>query len=550
MSKFYYNPRRLAVTAVVLVVVSALLGTRIERAFSDDNILEQEKKYGDVLSMVQHYYVDKVNVGELNDAAIVGLLGKLDPHSVYMPPKNVKEQDESFSGHFEGIGVSFIILKDTITVDSPVPGGPSERLGIHAGDKIVTINDSSALKMNEDDVRKHLRGPKGTKVTVGIVRYGQAQPMSFTITRDVIPLVSIMAHFMVDPTTGYVEIGRFVSTTHTELLDALNDLRSDGMQRLILDLRGNPGGYLEQAVQVADEFIGGNKTIVYTKGRVSNFDDIQVSQPGQAYEKTPLVVLVDNGSASASEIVSGALQDLDRAVIVGQTTFGKGLVQRQFPLADGSAVRLTISRYYTPSGRSIQRPYDGAHYMKSTTSQDDDEDNYSHSFDVSTGVPDTSRPKFKTAAGRTIYGGGGITPDFIVRNDTSQMTTRKLRAAGILSDFVEQYVTEHVAKIKVSDGTKARDSANFINNFKIESGWADKILASAKEVKNGKPRVEVNMKEFNIDRGWMETELKAAIGGRIFGYNVATMLLLPYDRQYQKAYGVLGEAGNLEAAYK
>ncbi|MDP4198197.1 MAG: S41 family peptidase [Bacteroidota bacterium] len=541
MSKFYYNPRRLAMTGAILIVVSALLGTRIERAMSDDNIMEQIDKYGEVLNMVQHYYVDKVDVSELNDAGIVGLLGKLDPHSVYMPPKNVKEQDESFRGNFEGIGVSFMILKDTITVDSPVPGGPSEQLGIRAGDKIVTIDGHSALKLHEEDVRKELRGPKGTKVTVGIVRYGQPQPMNFTITRDVIPLVSVMAHFMVDPTTGYVDVGRFAGTTHAELLDALNDLKSKGMQRVILDLRGNPGGYLEQAVQVADEFIGGNKTIVYTKGRVSNFDDVQVSQPGQAFERTPLVVLVDNGSASASEIVSGALQDLDRALIVGQTTFGKGLVQRQFPLKDGSAVRLTISRYYTPSGRSIQRPYEGAHYMKSTTYQDEDEDNYSHSYDVTT---DTSRPKFKTAAGRTIYGGGGITPDFIVRNDTLQTATKRLRAAGILADYVEDYVTEHVGEIK------AHDSAYFITNFKLESNWADKILAMAKEEKNGKPRAEVDMKEFNIDRAWIGTELKAAIGGRIYGYNVATIVLLPFDRQYQKAYNVLGEAGHLAQAFK
>jgi carboxyl-terminal processing protease len=542
MPKFYYNPRRLALTGAVLVIVSVLMGTRIERAMSDDNIMEQIEKYGKVLHMVQSYYVDKVNVGELNDAAIVGLLGKLDPHSVYMPPKNVKEQDESFRGNFEGIGVTFMIVKDTITVDAPIPGGPSDQLGIRAGDKIVTINDSNAIKLTEDQVRNKLRGAKGTKVKVGVARYGQNGLLPFTITRDVIPIYSVMAHFMVDPTTGYIDVGRFSGTTHQEMVDALTNLRSQGMQRLILDLRGNPGGYLEQAVQVADEFIGGNKTIVYTKGRVSQFDDVQVSQPGQAYEKTPLVVLVDNGSASASEIVSGALQDLDRALIVGQTTFGKGLVQRQLPLDDGSAVRLTISRYYTPSGRSIQRPYEGAHYMKGTTYTDEDEDNYTHSNDIN--AVDTSRPKYKTASGRTIYGGGGITPDFIVRNDTLQNTTKKLRAAGVLADFVEQYVAEHVGAIK------QHDSAWYIKTFKLDANWADRLFAMAKEQKDGKPRAEVNMSEFNIDRGWLETELKAAIGGRIYSPNVATIILLPYDRQYQKAYSVLGEAGHLAAAFK
>jgi len=334
MQRFFYNPRRLALTGAVLVLTSALLGARVEKAFSDDNVVGQIEKYSEVMNMVQKFYVDKVSVNDLNEAAIVGLLNKLDPHSVYMPPRNVKESDEQFSGRFEGIGVTFTIIKDTITVDAPIPGGPSDLLGIRAGDKIVKIDGNPAIKISEDSVRKQLRGTKGTKVNVSIARYGEHQPLEFTITRDVIPIVSVMAHFMVDPSTGYVDVGRFASNTYDELMDALNDLKGKGMQRLILDLRGNPGGYLEQAVRIADEFIGGSKTIVYTKGRVSQFDDVLTSRPGDTYEKTPLVVLVDNGSASASEIVSGALQDLDRAIVVGQTTFGKGLVQRQFPLQD------------------------------------------------------------------------------------------------------------------------------------------------------------------------------------------------------------------------
>ena len=541
MQKFFYDRRRLALTGAVLVVVSALMGARIERAFSDDSIMDQIKKYGDVLAKVQANYVDPVNLQDLNDAAIVGLLGKLDPHSVYMPPKNVKEQAESFSGRFEGIGVSFVIIHDTITVDAPIPGGPSEQLGIRAGDKIVTIDTSSALKLSEDDVRKKLRGPKGTKVNVGIVRFGQPQPINYTITRDVIPIVSVMAHFMVDPKTGYVDVGRFAGTTHEELMLALNDLRSKGMERLILDLRGNPGGYLEQAVAIADEFIGGNKTIVYTKGRVTANDEVQMSQPGQAYEKTPLVVLVDNGSASASEIVSGAFQDLDRALIVGQTTFGKGLVQRQFELNDGSAIRLTISRYYTPSGRSIQKPYEGGHYVKNTTapqSTDEDEDNYSHSYDLNS--KDTSRPKFTTAAGRTIYGGGGITPDFIVHNDTTQMTTRKIWAAGVLNDFVEDYVARHIAEIKAQG-----NADNYIKNFRISENMFDQILQMSKDKK-----IDVNMKEFNIDKPWLTVVLRADIGRQIFSNEVYKRILLEDDRQYLKAYSVLDEAGHLAAAFR
>ncbi len=542
MQKMLYSRRRLAMTGAVLVIVSALLGSRIERAFSDDPIGEQIDKFGRVMQMIQQKYVDTVNLSQLNDAAIIGMLGKLDPHSVYMPPTTVEDQGEQFEGKFDGIGVSFMIIHDTITVDSPIPGGPSDQLGIRAGDKIVTIDGKSAIKMKEDDVKKNLRGPKGTKVTVGIDRYGEAQPIDFTITRDVIPIHSVMAHFMVDPTTGYVDVGRFAGNTYDELMDALNDLSAKGMTRLVLDLRGNPGGYLEQAVKIADEFIGGTKTIVYTKSRHPNFDEVLTSHPGDEYEKTPLVVLVDNNSASASEIVSGAFQDLDRALIVGQTTFGKGLVQQQYSLPDGSAVRLTISRYYTPSGRSIQKPYEDGKYVKNITAMfadtDEDEDNYSHAYDVN--AKDSSRPKFKTAAGRTIYGGGGITPDFIVRNDTTQLTTRKILATGVVADFADEYVDQHVAEIQ-----KSGDADYFVKNFRITDAMFDDILKRAKDKK-----VVVNMDQFKIDRPWLAIALRAEIGGRIYGNDVLYRIRLEDDRQYEKAYSVLDEASRLAADFK
>jgi carboxyl-terminal processing protease len=542
MQKLIYSRRRLVMTGAALVVVSVLLGSRIESAFSDDNPTELITKYTDVMRKIQTNYVDTVNLSELNDAAIVGMLSKLDPHSVYMPPTTVDQQGEQFEGKFEGIGVTFMIIHDTITVDAPIPGGPSDQLGIRAGDKIVTIEGKSAIKMKEDDVRKNLRGPKGTKVTVGIDRYGDTTPTEFTITRDVIPIVSVMAHFMVDPTTGYVDVGRFAGTTYDELMEALNDLSSKGMTRLILDLRDNPGGYLEQAVKIADEFIGGNKKIVYTVSRHSNFDEALYSHPGDAYEKTPLVVLVDNGSASASEIVSGAFQDLDRAIIVGQTTFGKGLVQQQYALPDGSAIRLTISRYYTPSGRSIQKPYEDGKYVKNTTAlaaqSEGDEDNYSHSFDVN--AADTSRPKYKTAAGRTIYGGGGITPDFLVRNDTMQPTTKKMLATGVFGDFIQEYVDQHVAEIK-----KSGDADYFVKNFRITDAMFDDILRRVKEKK-----VEVNMAQFKMDRPWLAILLRAEMGGRIYGNDVFYRIKLEDDRQYDKAYSVLAEATHLASDFK
>ena len=543
MKKFeLYNTRRLAFMGLVLIATSAFLGSRIQRAFSqDNNIQEQITKYADVLKLVQEYYVDKPNIGDLNDAAIVGLLGKLDPHSVYMPPKNVKESAEQFSGKFEGIGVQFQLGKnDTILVDAVIPGGPSDFLGILAGDKITHINSKRTTGFTEDSVRNNLRGPKGTKVGVTITRHGFPQALEFTITRDIIPIYSVTANFMIDDKTAYMSINRFAETTYSEMRDSLNVMKAKGMTQLVLDLRGNPGGYLEQAVKIADEFIGGNKTIVSTKGRITAFDDVSLSHPGDEFEKLPLVVLVDRGSASASEIVSGALQDLDRAPIVGQGTFGKGLVQRQFPISgDGSAVRLTISRYYTPLGRSIQKPYEGGKYKAAIMPADeDDEDNFGHLKDV--GVNDTTRPKYKTASGRTVYGGGGITPDFFVKADTFTKATTKLFAASLFFDWSKEYVSDNAPSLK-----KKYTAETFIRDFTIPSEAITDILEQAK-----KKKIEYDAKEFELDRAFMETWLKAQIGRQLFGFNVQSRILLRSDKQFQKAYSLLGEAAKMVMAFR
>jgi carboxyl-terminal processing protease len=540
MIKTFYNPRRLAFTGILLVIVSAFMGARIDRAFSDDNVMEQIEKYSEVLTLVQKYYVDAVNVEELNEAGINGLLSKLDPHSIYLPVRSAKESEEQFSGHFEGIGVTFTIIHDTITVDSPVPGGPSDRLGIEAGDKFVRIEGHSAIKWKNDSVMHALRGPKGTKVHVSVMRADLKEPIEFEITRDVIPINSIIASFMVDQTTGYIKLTRFASTSYQELLADLSDLRSKGMTRLILDLRYNPGGLLDQAVKIADEFIGGNNTIVYTKGRVTAYDEVFVSHPGESSEHTPLVVLVNDNSASASEIVSGALQDLDRALIVGTTTFGKGLVQHPYELPDGSQLRVTISRYYTPSGRSIQKPYEGGKYKRGapTAAVEEDEDNFNHDKDVKSG--DSSRPIFKTHAGRTIFGGGGITPDFIITEDTTQMTTRKIFAAGVLGDYLQSYVGQHVDQIK-----KKYDQDEFVKKFTVTDEMFDEIIKRAKEKK-----VEINEKEVAIDKPWLLVAMKGEIARQIFGTDVQSRVLLQNDKQFEKAYSLLGEAVKMAAVVK
>lgn len=536
-----YNPRRLALIGLVLVVSSAFLGSRIEQAFSqENNIQEQLSKFSEVMNLVQRYYVDKPNLGELNDAAIVGMLSKLDPHSVYMPPKNVEQSAEQFSGKFEGIGVQFMMGKnDTILIDAIIPGGPSDALGIIAGDKITAINGRRTTKFTEDSVRNNLRGPKGTKVNVTITRTGQSAPLEFSITRDVIPIVSVMASFMVDDKTGYLNIGRFAEETYAEMMVALGDLSNQGMKQLILDLRGNPGGYLEQAVRIADEFIGGTKTIVSTKGRISSFDDVDVSMPGNKYEKIPLVVLIDRGSASASEIVSGAVQDLDRAVVVGVPSFGKGLVQRQFPLGnDKSAIRLTISRYYTPLGRSIQKKYDGAKYEGGEEMEivNSEEPNFDHSKDVH----DSTKPKYTTASGRTVYGGGGITPDYIVKSDTITRSTWRLFAGSLFFDWVKDYVSSNAPSLK-----KQYTAESFVKNFTVPEEAFAAVFEKAKEKK-----IEYDMKEFDIDKGWVRNYIKGEVGRQLFSNNVRARMLLENDKQYQKAYTLLGEAAKMAISMK
>ncbi|MEP7235630.1 MAG: S41 family peptidase, partial [Ignavibacteriota bacterium] len=534
-----YSPKRLAFVGMVLVITSALLGARIDKALSTDNAYEEINKYSDVLNLVQKNYVDKVSLSELNEAAIVGLLAKLDPHSVYMPPKNVKKSAEEFEGKFQGIGVRFAMSHDSVLVDEVIPGGPSDMVGLIAGDKIFSIDGKKTTGFTEDSVIKHLRGPKGTKVSVGIARSGmpmegtgQPKPLNFEITRDDIPLYSVLAHFMVDDHTGYIELSRFIQTSHEEMVKNLEDLKSQGMEKLILDLRDNPGGYLEQAVQIADEFIGGTKTLVFTKGRVSNFDDIDVSHPGQAYEKVPLVVLVNSGSASASEIFSGAMQDLDRAPIVGATTFGKGLVQRQFALQDQSALRLTVSRYYTPSGRSIQRPYEGGKYKKGIQNDDEDEelDNFSHSKEV--GADDTTRPKFKTPSGRTIYGGGGISPDYFVKEDTLTKSSIRLYAASILYDYTKEQISMHAPELK-----KRYTADSFVKEFRVGDDVIAKLLEHAKEKK-----VDFDPKEIETDKDWILMRLRMDIGRQLFGDNVYFRIRIEKDKQFQKAYSLMSEA--------
>ncbi|HEX9006645.1 MAG TPA: S41 family peptidase, partial [Bacteroidota bacterium] len=402
-------------TLVGLIVLSLGAGALLNHLISDTNIYEQLNKYKDVLSLTEKYYVEDVDTQKLTESAITGLLNQLDPHSVYIPASQMQRVTEEFQGSFEGIGIEFQVLNDTLLVVAPIVGGPSEALGIQAGDKIVRINDSSAIGITQEGVQKKLRGPKGSRVRVAIARPGIAKLLEFDITRDKIPIYTVDASFMIDGQTGYISVTRFAATTHDEFFAAMQKMKDAGMKRVVLDLRQNAGGYLEQAFKMVDELMPRGRKIVYTKGRRPEFNEEYVSSGAGRFTDLGLIILVNNGSASASEIVAGAVQDWDRGLIVGETTFGKGLVQRQFELKDGSAFRLTTARYYTPSGRLIQRPYDSdkLKYAREAFERTETEgENISH-----TEERDSTRPLFKTMGGRMVYGGGGITPDYIVKAD-------------------------------------------------------------------------------------------------------------------------------------
>jgi carboxyl-terminal processing protease len=514
----------------MLVSIGVLIGMRVNTAASGDDLFEDVKKFNEVLTLVQKNYVEPVNTDKLTEAAIKGLLGDLDPHSVYITADQLKRINEDFQGSFDGIGVEFDVINDTITIITPISGGPSEALGIQAGDKIVKIDGASAIGMSREEVPKKLRGPKGTQVTVTIYRPGTPNLLDFTITRDKIPLYSVDASFMVNKDVAYVRVTRFSATTYDEFSKALADLKSQGMTKLILDLRNNPGGYLDQAFKMAGMFIEKGKKIVYTKSRIPAYNYEYLSEGGQ-YTDIPLILLVNDGSASASEIVAGAIQDWDRGLIVGENTFGKGLVQRQYDLSDGPAIRVTTARYYTPSGRLIQKPYVGSEYKKFVDTEQEG-NNLMHTHDVN----DTTKPKYKTMGGRTVYGGGGITPDYIEKMDTLTPYSVQLRRLNLFLEYTNNYFEENKDRIRseYSDYIKFRDGFNVNENMLSDL----KSLATQKGV-------AFNQEQWSTDLGFIKTTIKSIIARDIWGNNGSMAVWLADDRQFNKALELFPEAEKL-----
>lgn len=470
------------------------------------------QKFDEVLTYVNRMYVDTVNDEQLTDAAIVALLEKLDPHSTYISKEEVDEANSSINGSFVGIGIRFQILKDTLMVVATVPGGPSEKLGILPGDKITKIENENVagIGLKNSQVRDRLLGELGTKVKVEVMRKNAKKPMDFVITRDNIPINSVDAYYMITPEIGYLKLNSFSRSTVDEIQKGITALKAKGMKHLIFDLQGNGGGLLDAAQKVADEFLSGDKLIVYSEGRAQPRNNLKAGKKG-LWEEGSLIVLTDEYSASASEIVSGAIQDWDRGMIIGRRSYGKGLVQRPIDLTDGSQVRLTIARYYTPTGRWIQKPYDDPEAYKKDLTQRYLNGEFQHVDSIK--LPDSL--KYQTMiTKRTVYGGGGIMPDVFVALDTTEITDyySDLIQGGHVTGFSLEYVDKNRDQILAAYPS----FKDFNTKFSVDKKFMDDFFAYvAKEDKE----LKFNEEQFKISETLLKLRIKAVLAQDIWGYS-------------------------------
>lgn len=492
------------------------------------------RKFEYLIRILSENYVDSVKESKLVEKAITSMLEDLDPHSTYIPKEEVDEMNRDLRGNFDGIGIRFQIHKDTIMVVQTIPGGPSEKLGMMAGDKIVEIDTKgvAGVGIKNNGVREKLMGPRGTKVNIKVYRKNQPQLIEYTITRDKIPIFSMDAAYMVTRDIGYIKLNNFSATTMSEFSKAIDSLKKQGMKNLVLDLQGNGGGYLSTAEALCDEFLDGDKLLVYTQGRTYPRKDTKAMTKGK-FESGKLVVLIDEGSASASEIVTGAVQDWDRAVVVGRRSFGKGLVQKPWNLPDGSQVRITTQRYYTPSGRCIQKPYeDGVdEYRKEKYERYENGELYSKD---SIKVPDSL--KFYTKINkRLVYGGGGIIPDVFVPVDTSENSTyfSALWRKGVFNNFCLEYVDKNRDFFARQYST----FENFRTKFSVDKKLWDEFIAYGE--KEGVKFVE---KDFNTSKKVMEVRLRATIAQNIWDYKSFYQIINDINPSLKKAVDVINSS--------
>lgn len=488
----------------LLIALGLLLGIWLKPASGPaSGLFHPASKLEELLHMVNEAYVDSVNIGGIEESAITEVLAQLDPHSVYIPAEDVQRANEQLEGEFEGIGIEFSILNDTILVVAPIQGGPSIELGIRPGDRIVSVNGEpmTGIGITNEMVFKKLRGPKGSTVRVGINRPGSTKITEYTITRNTIPIVSVEASFMLDQQTGYIKVSRFAADTYREFRDALQKLTVQNAQQLVIDLRGNPGGYLNAVTDMADELLDDQKMMVYTVGRTQPRKEYRAKKTG-LFEKGKIAILIDEGSASASEILAGAIQDNDRGLVIGRRSFGKGLVQEGFELSDGSALRLTVARYYTPSGRCIQKPYnDATHYDEEVA------DRYRNGELNDPGqFKQNDTLAYKTSKGRAVFGGGGIMPDLFVSLDTAFHTDFLAQAfsANMLNMFVTAWYDQNRNSM-----TPYQNAGRFYSNFTTDLSGYFRTYCATHEI-------TTTDREFEISRNYIRRYLKALLARQIF----------------------------------
>jgi len=496
-----FLPLMLAVSVIFGILIGIYL-PRQSHIPQNSGIRSKNDKLNTILNIIESNYVDTVNRTELIEAAIPSILKKLDPHSVYIPAKDLSRANEPLQGNFEGIGISFNMLTDTILVISTITGGPAEKTGLLAGDKILYVNDSlvAGKEISDEKVMGMLKGPRGTIVTVKILRRGHNDLLPFSITRDKIPIYSIDVAYMINDNIGFIRINNFAMTTFEEFMKGLEELKSKGMTQLIIDLRGNSGGIMEAAIQIANQFLKKDELIVYTQGRKQPRNEARATGKGE-FENGDLVVLIDEWSASASEILAGAIQDNDRGTIIGRRSFGKGLVQEPVQFTDGSGIRLTVARYYTPTGRSIQKSYKKGFedYYDDLNARYD-----RHEFENSDSIRFVDSLKFTTPGGKTVYGGGGIMPDKFVPVDTSDISPYFMKVSPFIYPFALKYTEMHRETLKKY--TEPRDFDKYLD----KQGLLNQFIDYAS--RNG---VKADQTGVNISGMVIHTQLKSYVARNI-----------------------------------
>lgn len=519
---------RLPILLAIALIAGVLIGSNFAEPKTDKKYQASIQKFTQLLDYIENDYVDTVNTASLLEESIEVMLDKLDPHTVYIPPRDAELMESQLRATYDGIGVEFNLLRDTLYVVTPLTGGPSETAGIQAGDKIVSVDGENiaGIGLNNRMVYDMLRGPRGSEVTVGVVRKNQEDIIEYDLKRGAIPQTSLDASYMIDDKIGYIKINRFAETTYREFKEALSNLKERGMSQLILDLQNNGGGYMSAAIGIADEFLKEGAVIVSQKGQSKKYDREDRAEEGGIFEEGAVMVLINEGSASASEIVAGALQDNDRALVVGRRSFGKGLVQYPFDLKDGSEVRMTIARYYTPSGRSIQKPYEDGeevynndYYDRFVSGELFSQDSVRFDEDLA----------YKTASGRTVYGGGGIMPDYFVALDTTD------NSAYINRLVANNTIREYTLDFRDNNPEMKNMSVDeFINDFEITDAMLQEVIAMGE--KNG---ARFNRKQYTKSKELLKNLLKGRIAREVFDNDDA------FYKVYNNSNEVYREAVNI-----